>query len=96
MKPATPLPWCIDAGDNVIRGGETYIFHLAANFKNNGMAADTRYALHACNAYPRLIYALREARQQIQYLQEKFQETGSGNAVLASIDARLNELGEIK
>ncbi len=32
---------------------------------------------------------LGEARLQIEYLQEKFQPTGSGNAVLARINAAL-------
>ncbi|MBS0343807.1 MAG: hypothetical protein JSS56_25155 [Proteobacteria bacterium] len=37
---------------------------------------------------------LREARVQIKYLHEKFQETGSGNGVLARIDAALAQGGE--
>ena len=32
---------------------------------------------------------LREARSQIEYLHSKFRETGSGNQVLAHIDAVL-------
>lgn len=39
--------------------------------------------------------ALEEARAQIEYLHEKFQETGSGNGVLARIDAALNAGGEV-
>lgn len=38
----------------------------------------------------RLEAALREAKAQIEYLQGKFQETGSGNSVLARIDAILS------
>lgn len=33
---------------------------------------------------------LREAKLQIEYLHDKFQTTGSGNAVLAKISAALN------
>lgn len=33
---------------------------------------------------------LREAKLQIEYLHDKFQQTGSGNAVLARIDSMLN------
>ena len=33
---------------------------------------------------------LREARLQIEYLQEKFQETGTGNALLARIESVLD------
>ena len=39
----------------------------------------------------RLEEALREAKLQIEYLHGKFQETGSGNAVLARIDSALEE-----
>lgn len=39
----------------------------------------------------RMIALLKEARLEITYLHEKFQETGSGNAVLARIDALLKE-----
>lgn len=34
---------------------------------------------------------LREAKSQIEYLQEKFGETGTGNAVLAKIEQALKE-----
>lgn len=40
-------------------------------------------------AAPDLIAALTEAELQIEYLHEKFSETGSGNAVLAKIRAAL-------
>lgn len=39
----------------------------------------------------RLKDVLREARLQIEYLHEKFQETGSGNAVIAHINHALGE-----
>lgn len=35
--------------------------------------------------------AVKEARLQIQYLHEKFGETGSGNSVLAKLDALTTE-----
>ena len=38
-----------------------------------------------------LVEALRESALQIKYLQYKFQETGSGNAVLANILALLKK-----
>ena len=44
------------------------------------------------NAAPRMKELLKDAALQIQYLQEKFGETGSVNAVLARIDALLAEL----
>lgn len=36
-----------------------------------------------------LVEALTEAKLQIEYLHEKFKATGSGNAVLAKIEAAL-------
>lgn len=40
----------------------------------------------------KLLGLLQEARQQIEYLHDKSRQTGSGNAVLASIDAALKEV----
>jgi len=40
---------------------------------------------HLITAAPELYYALAEAALQLEYLHEKFTETGSGNAVLARI-----------
>jgi hypothetical protein len=50
-----------------------------------GSDADAAYLTHACNLYPELVEALEGAETQIQYLHDKFQETGSGNAELARI-----------
>jgi hypothetical protein len=44
----------------------------------------------AADEIARLRAALRDARLQIEYLHGKFQATGSGNAVLARIDAALS------
>ena len=40
-------------------------------------------------AAPDMLAALRDAALQIEYLHEKFQETGSGNAVLFTINAAI-------
>ncbi len=45
----------------------------------------------AVNAHDDLIEALREAERQIEYLHGKFQETGSGNQVLARIRAAIDK-----
>jgi hypothetical protein len=42
-------------------------------------------------AAPDMYEALKEARLQIEYLHEMFQETGTGNAVLARISAVLSQ-----
>lgn len=66
-KPATPLPWkqgsnlspefiCGTHGDghNVpIAGMQTF---------REGYATDAAYIAHACNSYPRLVEALRQAK----------------------------------
>ena len=38
---------------------------------------------------PNLLAALRDAALQIEYLHDKFQKTGSGNAVLFTINAAI-------
>jgi hypothetical protein len=45
-------------------------------------------------AAPCLFEALLEAKLQIQYLHDKFSQTGSGNAILARIDAALAKAQE--
>lgn len=40
---------------------------------------------------PEMLEMLKEAAAQIQYLQDKFQETGSGNAVLSRIDSLIEK-----
>ena len=52
-----------------------------------GMALEDAHA-----ALAKMRAALVDARAQIVYLHEKFQETGSGNAVLAQIDRALAQL----
>ena len=55
---------------------------------------DARAALKAALAEAeivRLREALRDASLQIEYLHEKFQETGSGNAVLAKLRTLLGD-----
>lgn len=54
------------------------------------------YALHACNAYPKLVAALQQAVLQIDYMQSKFTRTGTGNAVIAESEHLLRSLGELK
>lgn len=39
-----------------------------------------------------LLNHLREAKLQIEYLHDKFQETGSGNAVIFKIDSLLKSI----
>ena len=55
------------------------------------MCLEYRECVTALSSVARLEEALREAKLQIEYLHGKFQETGSGNAVLARIDSALEE-----
>lgn len=77
MKPATELPW--DDLFPVTRygGGEKVREH------------DREYAIHAVNAYPRLVEALRECRvigSPVAY----------SDTLRDKVDALLRELGEAK
>lgn len=40
-----------------------------------------------------LVAALHDAKLQIEYLHEKFRETGTGNAILARINIALSRAG---
>ncbi len=55
----------------------------------NTRAEATQWAADAYLEIKRLRAVLGDARLQIEYLQEKFQPTGTGNAVLARINAAL-------
>lgn len=39
-----------------------------------------------------LVDTLADAKLQIEYLQEKFQETGTGNAVIARLERTLQDI----
>lgn len=63
-KPATPLPWDWMSNDKeggagiVVLRSDGQIEEVAAD----ATRADAAYIVHACNAYPRLVAALREVR----------------------------------
>lgn len=50
---------------------------------------DLAFMIIAINSHEALVEALEEARIQITYLHGRFRPTGSGNKVLAQIDAAL-------
>ena len=54
MKPSTPLPWFNCSISWVQPGDKDSI-----NSPQGNMRGDSEYALHAANAYPRLVEALR-------------------------------------
>ena len=73
---------CRDDGTSMVVevGGDASIPELEANAR---LIASS----------PVMYEALREAVLQIEYLHDKFQETGTGNAVLAKLKAALAKSG---
>ena len=67
------LPWCV----------------LTGTFFEGNDPEDTAYAVHAANAYPKLVDALKAANQ---FLHDNAPE---GDATLAQTSALLRELGEL-
>ena len=53
-RPARELPWIVNQRHLVITAKD---FHGVADFRKD---QDAAYAVHACNAYPKLMEALRE------------------------------------
>jgi hypothetical protein len=104
MKPTTPLPWEWWTSNSFKRlssggkdGNVLYAYRAGDGFPDVCIKpADMEYLVHACNNYPKLVDALRDAKLQIEYLHRKFSATGSGNAVLASLEHFLRELGELE
>jgi len=79
MNAHTPGPWEVDHRINIIEPGKGAC--VVANVNRH------RYANYEANARliataPELLAALKEAVLQIEYLHEKFKQTGSGEAVL--------------
>lgn len=64
-----------------------YAYEQQAAFEEGAEWANEQNAAEIAE----LVEALRESALQIKYLQYKFQETGSGNAVLANILALLKK-----
>lgn len=57
-KPATPLPWRVSPAHAAQVQQESGVCRVADCFH-----ADTAYIVHAANAYPELVAALRESIQ---------------------------------
>lgn len=66
--PATALPWKTwlslhDHSENVANATNDFVCEVGKICKGadvDAIKADARYIVHACNAYPQLIHALRE------------------------------------
>ena len=84
-QPATPLPWSIDSNSSFERtqivSGNTRIMHAPTTI--NFPIGNLKFAVHAANAYPKLVAALRAYR--ITYPLDAYADT---------TETLLRELGE--
>ncbi len=91
-KPATPLPWAAQPIGVAGKNNDIPISSIEPNVTDATHAQDAAYIAHACNAYPRLVEALRQALDFIADRSDDLDE-GEQHAV-GSADALLRELGE--
>ena len=103
MKPATPLPWKSDkwtshAPRTVLIDDDACITgkRVVAECEE---ATDAAYVVHACNAYPRLIEALKGARETLgrYWFSDVDGESYNNDDAISdsyAIDDILRELGE--
>ena len=83
-KPATALPWEVDEEATVCGNNSAVAF--TRRRESAYMDEDAAYIAHACNAYPKLVEALREAIGGME-------DFGAGDMRSRAI-AALRELGE--
>lgn len=89
-QPASALPWKIDEPQpfmpmGIIKDDEDGEGIVESTTGTEDERQDFDYIVEACNNYPKAVDLLREAILQIEYLHNKFQETGSGNSVLSKL-----------
>ena len=90
MKPSTPLPWFNCSISWVQPGDKDSI-----NSPQGNMRGDSEYALHAANAYPRLIELLRSSYSEIDGM-DRGDMTRCEENILIRTRTILRELGELK
>lgn len=93
--PATALPWArktANNGDVDLVSGVKFVatFGAADGDLVDAIKQDADYAEHACNAYPRLVEALKEA---LKWVDEN--DPGSGSRLYLRCADLLRELGEL-
>jgi hypothetical protein len=88
VAPVIPLPWALERGTKYprIRGGDEGLVCVPPEgFRNE---RDARYIVHACNAYPTLVAALKAIHQS---------EEGCGETdrpQMVALRSLLRDLGE--
>lgn len=96
-KPVAALPWSIGPA-TTLEGNRLGIKGIWTEDKKTGVAEafgyreNAAYIVHAANAYPELIEALREARTTIWHMSP---DDGPLAKQVERIDALLRELGEL-
>jgi hypothetical protein len=81
-KPATPLPW----STGPVMANDSFPLHGRIDAVGNvARGRDAAYIVHACNAYPELVAALRSSERQLSTL---------GSAFAQDVRALLAKLGE--
>ena len=108
MKPATPLPWTISKYGQISENGADEPLSVAGGVSIPGgthnpqvkvAKENAAYIVHACNAYPELVAALRASLDMYAPFQEQDdaeQGANHGADVLRTARALLARLGEDK
>lgn len=98
----TPWSWHAKSNDQAHNGsiyrmerhGHAYAIAMQPRYVDDAeFAANAAFIVKAVNNHEALVERLKEACLQIEYMHSKFDETGSGNAVLARINATLSAVG---
>jgi hypothetical protein len=71
-QPATPLPWYRVTADRNVQltpnsSGDVVTAQIHGSISGIDAAQDVAYIAHACNAYPKLVEALRAAQRGDQW-----------------------------
>lgn len=94
MSKHTPGSWQYDGSVGVYRDGDTDdISNLVALVYSSDLMGNIAHNARLISAAPDMAEALINAQLQIEYLHDKFKETGTGNAVIAQIEAALKKAG---
>ena len=88
-------PDTIYAGSDPDEQAVAHLYGIPSNVRLHEIADDPRYAEGLANgrllrAAPEMLSALQNCIQQIEYLHEKFQATGSGEQALAQARAAVD------
>ena len=97
MKPSTPLPWAVNRCG--IYDGDGGLLSATGDDDTapEDQLANAAYIVHACNAYPRLVEALRNGiEDSCPPLPKNHRALSDGPKWVVEARALLRELGEDK